>query len=47
MRSTLEVNDYTPMKRSRLWKGPIGNHLGLIFTSSGNPVLTLGPHCNS
>ena len=46
MDSRLEVNDYLPMTRRRVWHSQIGNCEGYLYSSLGIPFLVLGPQCN-
>ncbi|OMJ72864.1 hypothetical protein SteCoe_28604 [Stentor coeruleus] len=43
MASNLEVKDYIPMPRRRVWHSTLGNCEGFIYSSSGFPLFILGP----
>lgn len=45
MASNLEVKDYIPMPRRRVWHSTLGNCEGFLYSSSGFPLFILGPQC--
>lgn len=47
MASRLEVKDYIPMIRRKVWYSRIGNCEGFCFDTSGIPAIVFGPQCNT